>query len=195
MSVKNVKITQEQADAIERVKQYHRSQLERFKSEPNIFADYLSPLINMEIDAIEKALWGDYEIEPEFKVGDWVVITKGEHEGTIAKIINTNSLPKYHVALGFDEIRHATPEEIAEEKQRRWWAKHGRGVWELKPGDLIQKLCSVWDFEAQEVKGYDGGYVLLSNTVKISPSMLMDARFMNANFRVLCFADDRKDLK
>ena len=37
-----------------------------------------------------------------------------------------------------ENIRHATSEEIAEEKQRRWWSERGRDVWELKVLDKIR---------------------------------------------------------
>src|SRR5699024_11265270 len=38
---------------------------------------------------------------------------------------------------GFSQIRYATESEIAAEKERRFWNRHGREVWELKQDDLL----------------------------------------------------------
>src|SRR5699024_3825332 len=99
------------------------------------------------------AYFGGYEVEETFKVGDWVVKgyegNRGEVIGKVEGItestygieelhgIWSNFLKHKTIIANDGDIRHATPEEIADEKQRRWWSKHGREVYEFKSGDLI----------------------------------------------------------
>lgn len=196
-----VKLTREQAEALEEVmKDRTKTSLIRESANPFMSAGgYMcekNHIVFNEIDleTLIKALYIGYEVEETFKVGDWIV-TK---DGMVAEIIDVCMFHKDSVALyevdgrhSFATLRHATPEEIAKEKQRRWWAKHGREVWELRKGDVIEKLCSPYDFEAWEITGTDEQYIYAKDNHMINPKTTQ----MDANYRVICFAEDRKDVQ
>src|SRR5699024_8891965 len=83
-------------------------------------------------------------------------------------------------------LRHATPEEIAKEKQRRWWAKHGREVWELRENDILY-----YDDEFKEVEEVSEiGAIMLSSERVYTP-----IETIKNKYSVACFAEDRKDLE
>lgn len=79
--------------------------------------------------------WDSYEIEPEYKVGDWVVCTHLSSALKIIAIQYENSRVQYMDVSNWQPIagigRHATPEEIVEEKERRKWA-------EIEVGDVLR---------------------------------------------------------
>lgn len=126
-----VKITQEQADAIEGITDRESAaelQINGWKWYKN------RCLNNLSFDDFIKALYIGYEVEPEFEVGDWVY---RKSDGVVSKINRIEnqedfygefSTDKHRGWLYVEEIRHATPEEIEKEKERRWWAKHNRDV-------------------------------------------------------------------
>src|SRR5699024_10715173 len=93
------------------------------------------------IQQVVDAYFGGYEVEKTFKVADWVVHENGKLIGQVTRIYE-DELEVKRLGDGYiwnkKDVRHATHEEIAEEKQRRWWAKHGRDVFEFKTGDLIE---------------------------------------------------------
>src|SRR5690625_5096019 len=131
-----VRLTKEQAKAVEVFKDNNLT-LKDYAYEN--LSEELDPIQILGIDKMARALYVGYEIEPEFRVGDWVVRTVDLEEhyksGVVFKIAKVDNGVLYddrESVLLESTIRHATPEEIEEEKQRRWWAKHGRGVWELK---------------------------------------------------------------
>ncbi|MEN2468133.1 hypothetical protein [Ornithinibacillus sp. JPR2-1] len=101
----------------------------------------------IDLDTLIKALYIGYEVDPKFEVNDWVVVNNHGDIWTsrIAKIthdeiaVYVDECPyvdnkQYYV---FSKLRHATPEEIQREKERRWWAKFGRNINEYKKGDII----------------------------------------------------------
>lgn len=195
--MEKVKITQEQADAIERLKEHHRGEIERFKRNPNQFADWMLPVKDMQVDDIEKAYRGGYEIDPEFKINDWVV---DETNGQIRVIAYFHSIGK-SMEVRFREggkawindTRHATPEEIATEKERRFFAKNGRKLWELQDHDLLMnefdELCEVVDYDF-EVRKYVIKNIKHSDGRVINQDDLDELR----KYRVRYFAEDRKDI-
>ncbi|WP_073535950.1 hypothetical protein [Bacillus cereus] len=83
--------------------------------------------------------------EPKFEVGDWAVI-----DGNVCKVTDIHNddefivdkisrlknqfIPKKYIE------RKANPEEIAQEKRRRVFAKVGREVDEFKEGDYVEYL-------------------------------------------------------
>src|SRR5690625_2663863 len=122
-----VRLTQEQADAIEGIKEYQRKLLN--SGEHRIMEEF-KDLRSLTTDEFMDALYVGYEVEPEYSVGDWIVVDYGEH-GTEVGIIkgwidkpHSFFIDKCHFGANVNEARHATPEEIAEEKERRWFAKH-----------------------------------------------------------------------
>lgn len=151
--MEKVKLTKAQADAIE----WALSESTTYKNGPELllqnhghsqftnelFLIRLEPLNSLNTLNLAKALIVGYEVEPEFKVGDWVVhdlnkktqkiIRKANPaSGDCGKFILENEkgvLPAY--------LRHATPEEIKQEKERRFWKGLGREVNEYKIGDVV----------------------------------------------------------
>src|SRR5699024_5711592 len=133
------------------------------------------------LDELIIAFYIGYEVEPIFEVGDWV---KDTSTNAVIKINDrqhrNNLIDPRHTT-----IRHATPEEIAEEKQRRWWAKHGRDVWELRENDLLY-----YDDEFKEVEEISEiGAIMLS-----SERFYLPLETIKRKYSVACFEDDRKDI-
>lgn len=138
-------------------------------------------IVKMNFDDLIKALYIGYEVEPEFKAGDWVVNTSSGYIKLIenereANFLN-NDYIKYH------ELRHATAEEIATEKERRWWEKNGREVWELKEGDIL--------ISKKTDKVYEVG--LVSDNVTQLNVSFYHINDVKQDFKVACFAEQRLD--
>lgn len=108
----------------------------------------------------------DYK-EP-LEIGDWVVCEVNQNK-MIGKLIVIDEIEmEYDAAPGEllriappEYIRKATPEEIAQEKRRRVFKKHGRAMDEFKEGDIAtpadndKALLLIEDYNRQK------------NTVKI----------------------------
>src|SRR5690625_4019673 len=182
--MEKVKLTQEQADAIERLLE-KGSRDEILDTHFNIDSWQYPEnrcLNGMEASHLARALYIGYEVEPKFKVRDWVY---NKNADVFLQIDDKDMATRYSE---FPSIyRHATPEEIAKEKQRIWWAKHDRGVWELREGDALKADDGDYLVEVCEV--FDSCNVRLTGGVvhvKISE--------LKEGYRVICFAEDRKDL-
>jgi len=93
---------------------------------------------------------------------------------------------KFTTKIYRDQLRYATPEEIAEEIQRRWWAKHDRKVWELKEGDVLK---DIYQREIHEVVGigFMGSVMFEGDTSYRAVDEIEN------KCTVVCFAEDRKD--
>lgn len=78
----------------------------------------------------------------EFEINDWVCHEENELIGIITKkdgryIVLDNMRERDGFSAYWDEsLRKATPEEIKQEKRRRLFEKHGRGIDEFKSGDV-----------------------------------------------------------
>lgn len=124
-----IKLTQEQADALERLKS----------------AIVPDELFGMPTVSILEAMKKGYEIKLEFKKGDWVYIDDWRLVGNIVQTKNelatVEFLQKNFIVaqrtIDFSAMRPATPEEIAEEQERRKWAAIGREIGTLKKGDIV----------------------------------------------------------
>lgn len=168
-----IQITREQAEAFKKFKIYEIS-LETFIKHRNDLNRDFSCLNYLSVDEMARALYRGHEVKPEFKVGDWVVYSNGETHGD--KVKQIADIDNAHAHFGKDRsmliqtLRHATHEE----KERGWWAKHGRDVWELKKGDVIHALK----------------YGTMGD-IKV-PAIITENRDKE-NFRVICFVEDRKD--
>ena len=147
-----MKITKEQEKALKRL--LHEWEVPRREIiEKSIKGGWISPNLSQLNDftheEIALLLCGWYEVEQPFKVGDWVVdeglnrVGKLEHynEDTfiVEWVTGTESYYKHKSLL----IRHATPEEIAQEKERRRWAEFGRNPDEYGLGDIVKIKGSV----------------------------------------------------
>src|SRR5690625_4443052 len=149
-----VKVTREQAEAIEMV----RGDTNKGLTTGNIITQLrkqwmfnpYNTLNELTTEQFLVATLGDYEVEESFEVGDWVVTKVTNH---IGKITGFSNIPNYYDIEGIqtDNIRHATPEEIAEEKERRWWKKHGRDVLYLKKVDLLKNTHNYLTYEVVDV--------------------------------------------
>src|SRR5699024_7959664 len=138
-----VGLTREQAEAIERgIKIYGKSRIMN-EHEADGWVGNIVNLTGITKDQMARAVYIGYEGEATCTVDDWVTSVSGatcqrtkirgeEVWGQWNRLtVTENYIKKVNV-------RHATPEEISKEKQRRWWARHGREVWELKVNDEIR---------------------------------------------------------
>ena len=186
-----VKLTREQAEAIKSIRGdinggftpgNIRTQLKKqWMSKP------YATLNELPFEQFIVAVLGDYEVEPIFEVGDWAVDRR-----SVYKIISKHHADYLNKEV-HPEVRHATPEEITEEKQCRWWAKHGRDVWELKDLDILinektGKMYEVDILKDETIRlwkiGVDGAFA----------SDYKSAKEISKYVEVFCFAEDRKDV-
>src|SRR5699024_9134182 len=158
----------------------------RYMNNCNTYIDELT------IQQVVDAYFGGYEVEETFRVGDWVVYDNGVERGYGYKTNQIKDVDeqKAHFDEGrrmhLTSLRHATPEEITKEKQRRWWSKHGRDVFEFKTGDLIVHGEVV--LEVSEVRDD-----LLWGEMNAAAGTITKENY--DQIKVICFAEDRKDLE
>jgi len=149
MRMSKVVLTKEQAEAIETLKKEKSfREIIWLNLNANTWGGtYVEKpkriIVKMDFDDLIKALYIGYEVKPEFKVGDWVYhqsdgivsqITRVNFNKLVPDAINTDGHKGW---ISCEDIRHATSEEIKQEKERRWWEKHGREVKEYRKGDLF----------------------------------------------------------
>src|SRR5690625_4692295 len=145
-----VKVTREQAEAIERIKTEQIKRFEEVKKNKTTYllTDWEKPLFELDSKHLQDALYIGYEVEPEFNKGDFVVwhglVVNIQHPQTndhkddgscYFTLVRSDGSTYGNITR--DEIRHATPSEIAEEKERRWWKKLGRNVIQYEIGDVV----------------------------------------------------------
>ncbi len=187
-----VKITQEQADAIEKestcteIVILVKCHIKGWEYGNNKCLNELS------LDKFLRALYIGYEVEPEINDGDYLshiyTYDIGEVNGGVVHWNSgfENDVEYINKLMISGEIRHATPEEIAKEKERRWWARHGREPWELKEDDILyydKYIFAVVEVTELYVKLYSGGEYSLVNWSTIK-----------SKYAVACFSHDRKDV-
>lgn len=194
--MKKVKLTQGQAEAIEKLKSKNKGNVFyaieehafTFADDDDYWLHEFKPLNDMGIADVAEVLVNGYEVEETFKVGDWVMHEPSKWLGEVTRIYE-DELEVTRLGDGYiwnkKYVRHATPEEIAEEKQRRWWAKHGRNVYEFKEGDLIKRGDTTSEVEKVEEKII---------WVKLNKSKGTYTKEYYDQIKVICFAEDRKDL-
>jgi|SRR5690625_1255733 len=162
--MEKVKLTQEQAGEIERIKNYfNRHEYITKFVETNGVSDS-----EFHIEELVRALYTGYEVEPEFKAGDWV---HNNLNGCVFQI------KEYQLEVINDDprnIRHAT-------KQEAWWASHGRDVDQYKHNDVIKES---YNQVIREVSHVEDNIVYM----KCGGGFGKDA------LKIVCFAEDRKDL-
>ena len=192
--MEKVKLTQEQADAFESevltsdVKSVARCHMRGWEYRCNRCLNELS------LEQIMRAKYVGYEICPEYKVGEWKVVKYSNEIGQVVEHFKE----KQRVELDCNyftykevDLRSATLEEIAEEKERRWWAEHNRDVWELRFDDVLiheekQELIRVVDVQ------FTGAVIVfINNGYRES----LNISYIKQLYSVVCFAEDRKDVK
>lgn len=185
-----VKLTQEQADWIEKYtltqeQVDHLIDIHSHRKRPD------SPLVDLSTSKLARALYSGYEVEAEFKVGDWVITGRGllgKYLEKTSEVYRFNLIGGHHATS--DNIRHATPEEVAKEKERIWWKKHGREPWELKEDDVLEylgDLLIVDSFDSEDI-------CFRSNKNCTKNHYMENFDYVQKHFRVVCFAEDRKDV-
>lgn len=148
-----IKITQAQADAIEEYLECG-DVVEMLEVHAGIRADKnnnwvieFKTLNSLSMADLARALLIGYEVEPEYKDGDWIVFVNAVNESLVCIIENVGNSSVdtdyvgsngYKQSFGKKRIRLATPEEIKAEKERRVWESIGRGVKEFRVGDIIE---------------------------------------------------------
>lgn len=197
-------LTKEQAEAIEHalqeVDEYkgNPDKLLRHASMKNVyFRNELHPLDSIDTVNLAKALYIGYEVKPEFKVGDWVTYKDGSnfngyYKSKVEQITSVRARDAFYnndcCVTGIDKIRHATPEEIKQEKERRFFARNGRDPWELQDHDLLIANDGGYPVVVNQV--FPNGYVLFGGGAKF-----VDLEDVKENYQVACFSRDRLDVK
>lgn len=203
--MEKVKITAQQAKAFElAIEEYGNDRV--MNGVTGVWNGEFEPLNDIRPSELARAIYDvGYEVEPEFKVGDWVVKRNGEkfyitHSGegfpTAVKITKITTSLGVNVLqfcggsiIPVTEARHATPQEIATEKTRRWWAKHDRDVWELREFDELRDMRDDYRFTVSEkIDTDDVG--LLDSYIEYNFYRWDEIK---EHFAVVCFAEDRKD--
>lgn len=192
-----VRLTKEQADAIEDL-------LKQYGDRGILIHEYLylTGEINNNIEVIKRmnydtffgALYVGYEVEPEYSVGDWVRVNWSDRT-TINRITDIYSdLVKVdgeqcNKSPSIEIIEVATAEEVSEEKERRWWNKHGRDVWELRKGDVIG--INIKTITINEVR--EDGYIAYFDGLGSDRIYSIDS-LKSGGYKIICFAEGRKDV-
>ncbi|WP_163579084.1 hypothetical protein [Gracilibacillus saliphilus] len=153
-----VKITRKQADRLRETITYgdKSTLIQTIANTPKYeLESYNQCLATLSLDELIRALYIGYEVEKKFKPKDWIYIdAKGTHNNKpmVAQIdfiipprLQLDNV--WHIFMSSSHIRHATEEEIAQEKKRRFWSGIGRDVDEYRTGDIVYDE----DKEAMEV--------------------------------------------
>lgn len=195
--MKKVKLTREQAEAIEEYKKAQIAQHKEIKENPLKLVGWVHPLVELETDEFMDALYEGYEVEPEFKVGDWVYDAQYNKVAPIERVevnrvwVDDDELNFYSI----EDVRHATPEEIAEEKERRWWKKNGREPWGLKKYDRIKCKTTDKEYEILDVEKPLRFKVLDMRDVHLRNIEFYSTQQISSRFVVVCFTENRLDVK
>lgn len=185
-----VVITQGQADAIEYSKKVTEEDNEqivthhiRHQLNSNKWSSgMLMELNGLEIGTLIKALYIGYEVEEEFKAGDYITnyhgdvlrVVKVENNGVWFVTAKSKSREWLnYLTFGNKEFKKSNENEIAQYKRIEWWNKNDREVWELKKGDvIIEKSTNEKQTVERDIRDF------------VYPSL----------FEVVCFEKDRQDI-
>src|SRR5699024_2497282 len=182
-------VTPMQADWLERY-ELNQEQIDHYIDMQPLKKRPDSPIVDWPASKLAKALYIGYEIKKGFEVGDWVYNEEFGLIGQITKIegvriwAHWNDDDKEKIIFN-ENLRHATPQEITEEKQCRWWAKHGREVWELRKGDVLKSENTRLIYGIADVKD--------SSILFVNESKFKTKNMIKRFYKVLCFAEQRLD--
>ena len=189
--MEKVKLTQEQADAIENIsfrEEAAKLQINGWKHRENRCLNHLT------FDDFIKALYIGYEVEPKFKEWDWVVyrdevfrITVKLEDGTF--VIENDRAFEQEIPPFL--LRYATPEEIAKAKRRRWWNYHNRDEWEVREKDLLINLENYKFIQINEIEGNEIWYAYINEYLIDNMHI---SELCDSNFKVVFFSEDKKDV-
>lgn len=189
-------LTREQANAIELLKDLSEGRFgdiidAHAKSRNWRSAASLANVLG--VGDLASAMYIGYEIDPEFNVGDWVYVeVPKEKLPNVYQIMNAGkhsvNLDRLYGNHKKNDIRHATPEEIAKEKERIWWNKHDRTVWEVKRHDVLKDGAG----NLFEVNGFHGRDE--KQKVIFNPGHFDFMTNIKNSYKVVCFTGHRKDV-
>lgn len=156
--IEKISVTQSQANKLkeylEVCRKAGKNPLDVFASSGCELNDYYESLNSLSIEDMARAILIGYEIEPVYKVGELVTITAPNSKfGKVYEIIEEQDIGVYLLKMEsintmlwhIEEFRHATPEEIKAEKERRLWKSIGREIGEFRKGDtFVSTRGNVW---------------------------------------------------
>ncbi|MGY0692962.1 hypothetical protein ACW2QC_09265 [Virgibacillus sp. FSP13] len=146
---------------------------------------------------LRDALNHGYEIMSEFEVGDWLTVEyDNKTVGTVVEIYEDKQqveLDCRYYTYKINELRHATKTEIAEEKERRWWASHNRGVWELREGDLLIEEDGDLFSIAEDVHLPKEDVTILIKSNLPTKTETISSVYIRNKCRIVCFNENRLD--
>ncbi|WP_193065315.1 hypothetical protein [Oceanobacillus oncorhynchi] len=205
--MEKIQLTQEQADRIDFLlnqwmpfngdaveEALLKVHLDNWRDENNRCLNELS------LDSMARVLYtpNSYEVIPRFNVGDWATRTVDNggflNEGRVFKIAKISGGHAWEGEANdspahlFENIRHSTSDEIQQEKERRWWAKHDREVWELREGDTLKDEINYPHFVTRGNRTDQG----LERTPSLN-CIFKDMEGIKRRFKVACFSEDRLD--
>ncbi|WP_017797598.1 hypothetical protein [Oceanobacillus kimchii] len=198
--MEKVKVTKEQAEEIEDIKEGGKQQVDYaiaihpYNKRPDL------KIAQMSTGDFARALLieNGYEIESEFKKGDYVMVKwKDRQEEGFYRVVEILPIGSIQIETldgapntsGHGNTRHATPEEIKQEKERRWWAKHGREVWELRENDALYDKGHSYSPVVERVLEFSEG-----TTVYFKDGNWESYENVKDQYKVSCFEKDRLDL-
>lgn len=167
--MEKVKLTVKQAEMIKNHEGHLRDLMFKWRAKGcSTFIDDLTA------EQVLDAYFDGYEVEPEYKIGDWVtIVSKNSKEGEIFELIGKRDegvyllkmAPASNMLWHVEEFRHATPEEIKAEQERRLWAGIGREVNHWRIGDIFITSEKVFKVDGNKNQighasmAYESGYV------------------------------------
>src|SRR5690625_3228981 len=147
--MEKVKLTREQANALESLlEDYTKEEIIKENFNPiERLREYLDDenknivFRHLSDEMLVKALYFGYEVEEQYKKGDWVKL-KDRNE---AIKLSYDWMVDQANGIHYERIRPATDEEASAE----WFKRHGREHWELKEGDVLisKKLGRICTFD------------------------------------------------
>ncbi|MDN4609145.1 hypothetical protein [Sporosarcina highlanderae] len=157
-----VKLTQKQSEGIEAMLRSgnwtHEQLIEKHARGMEWSGMQASKLNGIPLLTFVDALRIGYEVEEEYKVGDWVFILNVSKIGKVVRVGNDFVEVDNGMVPSFGFFRHATPEEIKAEKERRVWKEIGREVGEFRDGDRGIHASGTSVIRKDYIKEcYDGG--------------------------------------
>lgn len=165
----------------------------------------LQSLNTLTVDEFAQAYYSEdgYEVEPEYpKEGDWVkcdtgsAVIYGQIDTTAFDDVIGNFSNGQRQRFHKKAVSFMLPSEIAEEKERRFFARNGREPWELRLGDvLVHDKGGVFEYgyNPKSKNGLHIVYEVSINGGKRKSKLSM--QYIKNLCKVVCFVEKRLDLK
>lgn len=198
--MEKIKIAKEQADAIEKAWKMTGNKvfiIRMHDRDGSVLIDGREQLGDISTDTLIRALYIGYEVEPE--VGDWVKFSYTDGKYDIGKVLE---LKEGYVIVDFanfevpqhimsTDLSNPTLSEIVEEKERRFWGKYGRKIFELKKGDTVISNTGCLFF----VEDSNGVSAKLKDTsLRVKTSEINIESYFKKGMKVHCFKESRLDV-